>query len=179
MTDINHLTGKTEKQFFFEVHLNWLEQNRGILYARDVNENLHVATPTVFGGHGKEWSPEHLFLSSISSCFMSTYLALAKKMDVDISHFECSAIGQIETAEGKYKFTHINLYPRVFIADELFFEKANRVLEKTQKYCLVSNSVNAAIIYHSEILVDKHPRPQNERADAIKRKTNEPVGNTY
>ena len=179
MTDINHLTGKTEKQFFFEVHLNWLEQHRGILYARDVNENLHVATPAAFGGEGKEWGPEHLFLSSLSSCFMSTYLAIAKKVDVEISHFECSAIGQIEIVEGKYKFTHINLYPRVFIADVQLFEKANLVLEKTKKYCLVSNSVNAAIIYHPEILIEKHPRLLKGEGNIINKAINEPAGNEY
>jgi peroxiredoxin-like protein len=179
MTDINHLARKTEKQFFFEVHLNWLEKQRGILYARDVNENLHVATPAVFGGEGKEWSPEHLFLSSLSSCFMSTYLAIAKKTSVEISHFECSVIGQIEIVQGKYKFTHINLYPRVFIADEQLFEKANKVLEKTQKYCLVSNSVSAAIIYHPEILIDRHPRPKKDQENSVKKTTNEPASSEY
>jgi organic hydroperoxide reductase OsmC/OhrA len=175
MTDIDHLARKTEKQFFFEVHLNWLERHRGIVYARDVNENLHVATPAAFGGEGKEWSPEHLFLSSMSSCFMSTYLAIAKKVGIAISHFECSVIGQIEIVEGKYKFTHINMYPRVFIAEEQIFEKANLVLEKTKKYSLVSNSVNAAIIYHPEILVDKHPHLKKEQEPNNKKTTNEPA----
>jgi organic hydroperoxide reductase OsmC/OhrA len=179
MTDINHMTGKTEKQHFFEVHLNWLEQHRGILYARDVNENLHVATPTAFGGEGKEWSPEHLFLSSLSSCFMSTYLSIAKKVNVQISHFECSVIGQIEAVDGRYKFTHINLYPRVFIAEAGLFEKANLVMEKTQKYCLVSNSVNASIIYHPEVLVDKHPRTTKQDLNPDKTTTHEPAGHQY
>jgi organic hydroperoxide reductase OsmC/OhrA len=177
MTDVEHLARKKEKQYFFEVHLNWLENHRGILYARDVNETLHVATPVAFGGEGKEWSPEHLFLSSVSSCFMSTYVTIAKNVGVEISHFECSAIGQIEIVDGTYKFTHINLYPRVFIAAVQLFEKANLVLEKTKKYCLVSNSVNAAITYHPEILIDKHPK--KETASSLNKSTNEPAGTQY
>ena len=110
---------------------------------------------------------------------MSTYLAIAKKVDVEISHFECSAIGQIEIVEGKYKFTHINLYPRVFIAGVQLFEKANLVLEKTKKYCLVSNSVNAAIIYHPEILIEKHPRLLKGEGNIINKAINEPAGNEY
>lgn len=147
------MTGKTDKRFLFEVQLNWLTGNRGIISAKDAEGTLHVATPPKFGGEGKPWSPEHLFLGSISSCFMTTYLAFTKKLGFDISNLECSAIGQIRIVEGKYKFTNIDLYPKVYIAAESLREKAMRALEKTHKFCLVSNSVNVEIIYHSEILL--------------------------
>jgi organic hydroperoxide reductase OsmC/OhrA len=149
------MAGKTDKQFLFETQLKWIADTRGNLSAKDAEGTLQVATPPEFGGEGKPWSPEHLFLSSISSCFMTTYLAFAKKLHFTISGFDCDAIGQIEIIEGKYKFTNINLYPKVHIADETVREKANLALEKTHKYCLVTNSVNAAVIYHSEILIDQ------------------------
>jgi organic hydroperoxide reductase OsmC/OhrA len=148
------MTGKTNKQFLFEVQLNWLADTRGILSAHDANGTIHVATPPEFGGGGKPWTPEHYFLSSISSSFMTTYLAFAKKLHFTISNFECNAIGQIEIIDGKYKFTNINLYPKIFIAGETLREKANLALEKTHKYCLVTNSVNADVFYHSEVLTD-------------------------
>lgn len=87
---------------------------------------------------------------------MTTYLAFAKKIHFEIFHFECDTIGQIEIVDGKYKFTHINLYPKIFIVDETLREKATLALEKTQKYCLVTNSVNAAVIYHPEVLIAPH-----------------------
>jgi organic hydroperoxide reductase OsmC/OhrA len=147
------MPGKTDKQFLFEVQLNWLVDKKGILSAKDAEGNLHVATPPIFGGQGKPWTPEHLFLSSISSCFMTTYLAFAQKSGFEISFFYCNIIGQIEIVEGRYKFTNINLYPKVYIANENLREKAAAVLEKTHKYCLVTNSVNSTIFYHSEILI--------------------------
>jgi peroxiredoxin-like protein len=149
------MKGKTDKQFLFEVNLNWQEKSKGILSAIDVDGTIHVATPTEFGGEGKLWSPEHLFLSSISSCFMTTYLAFAKKLQFNISAFECNSIGQIEIVEGKYKFTLINVYPKILVADESLKEKANVALEKTHKYCLISNSINAAIFYHSQIKIEQ------------------------
>lgn len=152
------MTGKTDKQFLFEVQLNWLTGNRGIISANDAEGTLHVATPPKFGGEGKSWSPEHLFLGSISSCFMTTYLAFAKKLGFDISNLECNAIGQIRIVEGKYKFTNIDLYPKVYIAAENLREKAMLALEKTHKFCLVSNSVNVEVIYHSEISVAMPPQ---------------------
>jgi organic hydroperoxide reductase OsmC/OhrA len=152
------MAGKTAKQLFFEVQLNWLAGTKGILTSKDVNGPVYVGTPAEFGGDGKSWTPEHLFLSSVSGCFMSTYLTFAKKLKFDISHFDCSAIGQIEIIDGRYKFTHINLYPKVYIADETLKAKANLVLEKTHKYCLITNSVNASVLYHSEILIDQHSK---------------------
>lgn len=146
------MSNKTNKQFLFEVQLNWLADTRGILTARDANGTIHVATPPRFGGEGRPWTAEHLFLSSISSSFMSTCLLFAKKNHLSISGFECDTIGQIEVIDGKYKFTNINLYPKIYIADETLREKANLVLEKTHKYTLVTNSVNAEVFYHSMVL---------------------------
>jgi organic hydroperoxide reductase OsmC/OhrA len=156
------MAGKTDKQFFFEVKLNWLCDTRGVLSAKDAEGTLHVATPPKFGGEGKPWTPEHLFLSSIRSCFMTTYLAFTKKFDFEIFHFECDAIGQIKIVEGKYKFTKIDLYPKVYIAGENLRDKATNALEKTHKYCLISNSVNVEIFYHSEILVASLPQSDPE-----------------
>jgi organic hydroperoxide reductase OsmC/OhrA len=152
------MTGKTEKQFFFEVQLNWLEATRGILSSKEADGTLYVATPAKFGGEGKPWTPEHLFLSAISSSFMTTYLAFVRKLKFGISHLDCNAIGQIELVDGRYQFTNINLFPKIYIAEESIREKASLALEKTHKYCLISNSIGAKLFYHSEILQDPHPR---------------------
>ena len=147
------MRGKTDKQYLFEVQLNWIADTRGTLATNDAEGVLQVATPPLFGGEGKPWTPEHLFLGAISGSFMTTYLAFAKKLQLPIIQFGCEAIGQIEIIRSKYKFTHINLYPKVFIADESLREKANQALIKTHKNCLVTNSINALVFYHSEVLV--------------------------
>jgi organic hydroperoxide reductase OsmC/OhrA len=154
------MTGKTEKQFLFETQLNWIAGTRGILSARDADGVIDVATPPAFGGEGRPWTPEHLFLSSLSSCFMTTYLLFAKKMQFTVSHFDCNSIGQIKLVDGKYRFTQIDLYPKVYIENETLRQQANVALEKTHHYCLVANSIAAEIFYHSEVLTDPHPRKE-------------------
>lgn len=151
------MSGKKDKHFIFEVQLNWLKAKKGILFAKDANGSLQIATPPKFGGEGNPWTPEHYFLSAISGCFMTTLLAFVEKTGLAISHFDCNIIGQIEIVEGEYKFTRIDLFPRVYIEDERLREKAELVLEKTHKYCLISNSVNADIFYHSQILLNPDP----------------------
>jgi len=150
------MTNKPVHHILYETKLNWLSADRGILHARGVNGPVYVTTPLEFGGSGKEWSPEHLFLSSIISCYMSTFLSFAKKINFTITHFECSAIGEIELIAGKYKFTRVNIYPKIYIAGESLREKAETAIQKTQQYCLISNSINAAIIYHSQVLTEHH-----------------------
>jgi organic hydroperoxide reductase OsmC/OhrA len=156
--DIRHRSGKTDKQFLFEAQLDWLNGYKGVLTAEGTGPGIYVALPPAFGGAAGEWSPEHLLLCSISSSFMTTYLAYAQKLGFAITHFSCNAIGQIEIVDGKYQFTNINLYPQIFIADDSLRKKANQAIEKTHKYCLVGNSLSAAVFYHSQVILDAHPK---------------------
>lgn len=148
---------KPDKQFLFETQLNWVTGTKGVLSARKTDGVIQVATPPAFGGEGRNWSPEQLFLGSVGSGFMTTYLAFAAKLDLDITHFECNAIGLIRIIGGKYRFTQIDLWPKIFIADEPVRNKANQALEKTHKYSLITNSVNADVFFHSVVLVEPPP----------------------
>ena len=38
---------------------------------------LEFAAPPEFGGPGGIWSPEHLFVASVSSCLMTTFRSMA------------------------------------------------------------------------------------------------------
>jgi organic hydroperoxide reductase OsmC/OhrA len=145
------MKGKSSDPIFFEVELNWLSQTKGILTANDTCGPIYVDTPLRFGGVEKDWTPEHLFLSSLSSCYMSTLFSFMKKMDLAAVHFECKVIGEIEPVEGKYKFTTINLFPKLCVADEAAKTKALAAIEKTNTYCIISNSIDAVIYYHTVI----------------------------
>jgi organic hydroperoxide reductase OsmC/OhrA len=158
MTDIRNSIRKKNRQLFFQVQLNWLTRQRGILMAPDVKGSLHIATPMIFGGEGNEWSAEHLFLASISSSYMATFLLYAKKAGLQISRFECEAVGQVDLVDGKYRFTHINVYPKIYIESEEGRPKAEQAVAKTQQHSLVSNSITAEIFYHTEIIKDPVPR---------------------
>lgn len=155
MTNTKSISEKTDTKFDFDIRLNWLERKRGILSSNDVKDTVRVSLPHQFGGAGDEWSPEHLFLGSLASCFMTTLFVLADKMELEISHYECQTFGQIEIVGGRYEFTTINIYPKISIPNEAFREKANIALEKAQKYCLISNSITAQVIYHGQIIKDK------------------------
>ena|SRR6516165_4704945 len=152
MADLKQMHNKKEPPYFFEVELNRLDGSDGLLTADDASDSIKVGLPDVFGGEKDEWNPEHLFLASISSCYMTTYLSFAKKMNFDIAHFSCHTIGQVTLVGGRYEFTRIDVYPKVFIPKNELYHKASLAMEKTQKYCLISNSVKTEIIYHGQVL---------------------------
>ena len=148
---------KNTPQIFYEASVNWLSDNRGIVHAHEVHDTIHVTAPAIAGGSGKEWSAEHLLLAAVISCYMNTYLSFCRKMNFAISHFECNAIGQVAQTGAGYQFTHINVYPRIIISDESLRSNAAIAAEKTQHHCLVSKSINANFIYHTEILTKPLP----------------------
>ncbi len=55
-------------------------------------------------------------------------------------------------------FTHINLYPKIYIADESLRDKANMALKKTHEYCLITQSIHPVVIYHSDVLLNTAPQ---------------------
>ena len=154
MTDIQQKIQKKDKQIFFQVQFTWLSKLTGSLTSPDVPGSIQVATPPAFGGDPGEWSPEDLFLGAISSCFMATYLVFARKSGLEVTGIKCESIGQVELLDGSYKFTTVNVYPRISIKNEDMRELAEKALAKTQKHCLIANSISADIIYHGEVLVD-------------------------
>jgi peroxiredoxin-like protein len=149
------MENKFNYQLTFETNLNWLSEDRGIVYAKGCNGTIHVSTAPEFGGSAHEWSPEHLLLSAITSCYLVTFMGFSKKAKLATDHLECKAIGHVQIVDGKYKFTQVDVYPKIFLDGPLQLEAANSVAQKTQHYCLISNSINADITYHTEIFNDQ------------------------
>jgi organic hydroperoxide reductase OsmC/OhrA len=153
------MIAKTDKhQYYFQVQLNWQEGRKGILTANDVKDTIRVATPPEYqGGVPDMWSAEHLFLSSLSTSFMTTYLALAEKSKLAIAHFECSVIGQVALVEGHLEFITINLFPKIYVAEPEEIVVANEVLTEAYKYCIIANSIKPHLIHHGQVLLNRHP----------------------
>lgn len=149
------MSDKKDHRILFDLELDWTTGKRGILSTVDAEETIHVSTPPEFGGEGRYWTPEHLFLGSISSCFMSTFLAFAEKLKFEVSAFNCPVIGQLAIKDGKYAFIAIDLFPKVTLADRSLKQQATLALEKTHKYCIITNAVSAPVFYHSEIVVEE------------------------
>ena len=115
--------------------------------ATNANGCIEVATPPEFPkGIPGIWSPEHLFTASISSCLMTTFLAIAENLKLEFISFQCLSTGKLEQVDGKFLMSEILLEPTVTIPHEQDREKAERVLQKSEAACLISNSVKSKVI---------------------------------
>ncbi len=131
---------------FYTVNVEWLADKKGILTSPELAQNVEVATPPPFqGGVEQIWSPEHLFTSAVVSCFMTTFLAIAANSKLTYSDFKCNAKGKLEQIEGKYLMTEVLLEAHLTIDNIENKEKAERILEKSERACLISNSIKSTV----------------------------------
>ena len=141
---------------FYTVNLSWQADRKGMLSSSELNSSLEVATPPPFPkGVEGIWSPEHLLTAAVSSCLMTTFLAVAENSKLEFESFACKASGKLEQVEGKYLMTEIQLEPQVVLLHEEDKGKAERVLQKSEAACLISNSIKSTVIVTPEILVAK------------------------
>ncbi|MFN8116424.1 MAG: OsmC family protein [Bacteroidia bacterium] len=130
----------------YNVSLKWNAERVGEVSSPELNSKIEVATPPQFPkGVEGIWSPEHFFTAAVNSCFMTTFLAIAENSRLDFKEFNCNAVGILDQVEGKYLMTEVVLNPTLVITKEEDKEKALRVLDKSEKACLISNSINSKV----------------------------------
>ncbi|MBL0308570.1 MAG: OsmC family protein [Bacteroidetes bacterium] len=136
----------------YQVALNWKEGRMGIMSSDVLPTKIEVATPPEFEkGVAGIWSPEHLFTASVLSCFMTTFLAIAEYSKLEFESFDCDAEGILDKVEGKFLMTEINLTAKLKINDLGKSEKVERVLQKSEAACLISNSIKTKVNLTCEI----------------------------
>lgn len=138
----------------YNVNLQWKEGRIGQMQSPELHDTITVATPPEFeGGVPGIWSPEHLFTASVVSCFMTTFLAIASISKLEFESFDCEATGMLDKVDGKFMMTEVELRPKLVLSDESKMERAQRILEKAEANCLISNSMKAKVSLKPEIVV--------------------------
>lgn len=144
-----------DSEHIYEVGLTWTGDRKGTLNSPILPSTIEVATPPQFPkGIPGIWSPEHLFVAAVSSCLMTTFLAIAENSRLEFSHFSCHAKGLLDKVEGKYQVTEITLYPVVTLTNDEQIDKAKRVLEMSERNCLISNSIKTNVHLEPEVKVE-------------------------
>lgn len=143
-----------EVKHTYNVDLNWEEGRKGVVKSPDLNSIIEVATPPDFPkGIAGVWSPEHLFVAAVESCFMTTFLAIAENSKLEFSNLKAHAIGKVEKVEGHYMVTEINLNAIIEITAINQKERAGRILEMSEKACLISNSIKTKVNFEPQVIV--------------------------
>ncbi len=142
------------EQHDYPVTLRWTDTKRGIAESRDDLPALVVTTPPEFGGPAHQWSPEHLFVASVASCFMTTFLAIAENSKLEIEKLDIPAFGSLVRGEDRrYSIDRVRLQPQLTIRHAKDRAKAERLIAKSDEICLVSRSIRSEIVVEPTIHV--------------------------
>ena len=115
--------------------------------------DLKAAPPADFDGPGDAWSPEHLLLAAVETCFMFTLQAIARASKLEFTSLNLNGEGIVDRKDGAIRFTEIVLRPRLTLPAGGNRERAMRVIEKSEKSCLVSASLSTPIRLKPEIVL--------------------------
>lgn len=142
----------------YEVNVSWQDNRLGVMCSPELNQEqnncIQVATPPEFPkGIPGIWSPEHLFTAAVSSCLMTTFLAVAENSKLEFSSFTCKSKGVLDQIDGKYLMTEVILEPTVTISKEEDRSRAERVLQKAEAACLISNSIKSKVTMNAQIVL--------------------------
>lgn len=142
------------EEHVYDVDLKWNEGRIGTLRSNKLNDTIEVATPPEFpGGVDGIWSPEHLFIASVSSCFMTTFAAIAEYSKLNYVNLDVKAAGTMAKHDGKFIMSEITLKPTLVIANEKYTDKAHRILQKAESACLITRSIKTEVKLEPKVVV--------------------------
>lgn len=122
-----------------------------LLSAADVPD-IESAGPPEFGGPGDVWSPEGLLVASVADCFILSFRAIARTAHLDWNSLTCEAEGTLDKIDKLTQFTAFKVKARLEVPQGTSEKKAHTILEKAEKYCLITNSMKAESHLEAEVL---------------------------
>ena len=118
-----------------------------------------------FMGDPRLHNPEDLFVASVASCHMLTYLALAARKKLGVTGYEDRAEGELELdARGRGRLATIRLRPKVTVARPSHTVGARTLHALAHDHCFVARSCAAQIDIQPTVEIGPCARPDDPDA---------------
>ena len=114
-----------------------------VTLSSDGLSSIETAGPPEFGGPGDVWSPETLLVGSVANCFILSFRAIARASRFEWLSLTCDVTGTLDKIDRATQFTRFDLMVVLTLAEGSNEEKAQRLLEKAEHHCLITNSLKA------------------------------------
>ena len=129
--------------YYYETEIDWKGEKDLRLGAGKLPV-IGAGAPPEFKGKEDNWSPEHLFVASLNTCYTLTLLAIAEFSKIALVSVSSTAKGKLEKVQGGgFQITEIVVKPRVVLASVNDLTRMPRILEKAKENCFVSNSIKS------------------------------------
>jgi organic hydroperoxide reductase OsmC/OhrA len=114
---------------------------------------IDSAPPAEFGGPGDRWSPETLLVAAVADCFILTFRAIARASKLDWVSLSCDVDGALDRVDNVTRFTEFRLRAVLDAPPGTDEQKALRLLEKSERSCLITNSLTAENHLDAEVRI--------------------------
>jgi len=105
--------------------------------------DLASAAPAEFDGPGDQWSPETLLCAAVADCLLLTWRAVSRASRYEWTAIDCEVSGELDRVEGVARFVAFTTKVTLSVAAGADAERARALLEKSERACLITNSLNA------------------------------------
>jgi organic hydroperoxide reductase OsmC/OhrA len=140
----------------FDARLVWRKGASGVAAS---NHHVHFeGRPSVelsaapqYKGDPSRLNPEEIFLASLASCQMLTYLALAARAGIDVVAYDDAAEAKLAIVDRRMRIAQVTLRPRIALAPGQDAEKARALIDAAHTGCFIANSVSCTVEIAPEI----------------------------
>lgn len=108
--------------------------------------------PKQFGGPGDHWSPEDLLVAAVADCFCLSFRAIAAASKFAYEDLQCQVTGTLDRVERAMLFTEFKIVARLTLPAGSDPERGQRLLEKAEQTCLVTNSLKSAVHLEAQVV---------------------------
>jgi len=143
---------KAYKTFRYTASLAWAGGRNGTASAAG-KQVISVGSPPDFRGEEGVWSPEHLFASSLSTCLMLTFLAMAERRAIEVAAYTSTAEALLENVDGKYQVTMVTVHPQITLKSADSLDAAREIMHRVEANCFISNSIKSKIDLQADLRV--------------------------
>jgi organic hydroperoxide reductase OsmC/OhrA len=114
-----------------------------VVLSSDGVPDLPSAPPAEFGGPGDQWSPESLLVAAVADCFVLSFRAIARASRFEWNALDCQVEGTLDRIDRATQFTELKVIAVLDVPAGSDQNKAERLLEKAENVCLITNSLKA------------------------------------
>ena len=113
---------------------------------------MSVATPPEFrGGIPGMWSPEHLLVSAVSSCYALTLAGVADRRQIPLYDVAIRGVGHItRRADARFGFVVVELAVEITTA-EGFEDNARRAARAAKSGCIIAQALTIPVEVELEV----------------------------
>jgi len=99
-----------------------------------------------FAGDDSQWNPEELLGASLAQCHLLTFLALAKKIGLNVLEVKGDVEVVLDQTSRPPHVSQIILRPDIHVESGFNLEKAEKFYNKAHRYCFIAQSIKSEVV---------------------------------